>query len=393
MTATATSSGPTLTFAHDYFTQRGGAERVAAGLIDRLRPNRVIAALHDPIRTYSLPIGTVVETTGLQRVPLFRREPRWALLLLPLVWRRLPVVTEGVLLCSSAGWSHQLRAATDVAKVVYCHDPARWLYQADEYLRDARWPVRALSRAIAPWLRWIDRHAARTADVYLANSTAVASRIERAYGIEAAVVHPPVTIDPAGSRIAVDLPWQDFFLTVGRKRGYKNTRLLVEAFDGMPEINLVVIGAEESDRWPSNVHVIADISEAQLRWLYAHASALVSVSDEDFGLTPIEANLFGTPALVLRAGGFLDSLDEGVSGSYVEFATIASIRSAVGSFAGSWDRDLIRAHAQRFSMDRFVEQLQVSIDLAVARRTARQHLGSARTATVEVELHQELPLA
>ena len=61
----------------------------------------------------------------------------------------------------------------------------------------------------------------------------------------------------------------------------------------------------------SNVAFVGRTSDAELRWLYANASALVSASYEDFGLTPIEAAAFGTPAALLRWGGFLDSLDEG----------------------------------------------------------------------------------
>ena len=45
-------------------------------------------------------------------------------------------------------------------------------------------------------------------------------------------------------------------------------------------------------------------SEAQLRWLYAHARALVATAHEDFGLTVIEAGAFGTPTVALAAGGF-----------------------------------------------------------------------------------------
>ena len=37
------------------------------------------------------------------------------------------------------------------------------------------------------------------------------------------------------------------------------------------------------------------MSDAQLRWLYANCKAVVSASHEDFGLTPLEGNLFGKP--------------------------------------------------------------------------------------------------
>lgn len=74
---------------------------------------------------------------------------------------------------------------------------------------------------------------------------------------------------------------------------------------------------------------LRDLSDAQLRWLYASCAATVTVAYEDFGLTPLEGNAFGRPALCLRAGGFLDTLVEGQSGWYVEAPTPEAVQQAV----------------------------------------------------------------
>jgi hypothetical protein len=62
---------------------------------------------------------------------------------------------------------------------------------------------------------------------------------------------------------------------------------------------------------------------------------------EDFGLTPLEANAFGTPTLPLRAGAQLDSVAEGVSGSWIEEATAESVRAAMSRFP-SLDPEQVR---------------------------------------------------
>ncbi|MBA3801163.1 MAG: hypothetical protein H0X18_19155 [Geodermatophilaceae bacterium] len=49
---------------------------------------------------------------------------------------------------------------------------------------------------MAPSLHRWDRRAARTATRYLANSSVVAERVKRTYGIEADVVHPPPGLSP-----------------------------------------------------------------------------------------------------------------------------------------------------------------------------------------------------
>ena len=57
-----------------------------------------------------------------------------------------------------------------------------------------------------------------------------------------------------------------------------------------------------------------------MRWLYANAAGLVAVAHEDFGLTPVEAQAFGLPAVVLRSGGYLDSAIEGITAVFVDEA-------------------------------------------------------------------------
>jgi glycosyltransferase involved in cell wall biosynthesis len=302
----------------------------------------------------------------LQRYAAFRADPRRALPLLPLAWNLVPPVTAGVVLCSSSGWSHGIATTGDAKKIVYCHNPARWLYQPEDYFLEQPWVIRATMALLSPLLHRWDRAAASTADVYIANSTSVAERIRKHYGREAVVIFPPVSIDAEGTRHPVDGVSPGYFLTVGRGRGYKNIEQLIAAFAEMPEHRLVVVGAAARSTLPANVTVLRRVSDAELRWLYGEARALVSVSHEDFGLTPIEANVFGTPALLVRAGGFVDSLAEGVSGSFLEDPQPAGIRAAVRAFPDGWDRAAIKAHAARFSLAAFLQQLETVVRFAVS---------------------------
>ena len=77
----------------------------------------------------------------------------------------------------------------------------------------------------------------------------------------------------------------------------------------------------QDGRGPRNITAAVDVPDDELRWYYANCRAVIAVAHEDFGLTPLEGNAFGRPALVLRAGGFLDTLVEGVTGHYIEALT------------------------------------------------------------------------
>jgi glycosyltransferase involved in cell wall biosynthesis len=101
------------------------------------------------------------------------------------------------------------------------------------------------------------------------------------------------------------------------------------------------------------------VTDAELRWLYANCAALVSSSFEDFGLTPVEAALFGKPSVLLRAGGFLDTTVEGTTGLFFDDPEPTVIRAAVAdTLAANWSSDLIIKSAERFSQEGFARRLR-----------------------------------
>ena len=274
---------------------------------------------------------------------------------------RLEIAAD-VVVCSSSGWAHGARV--EGRKVVYCHTPARWLYQPDRYLRGRPAPLRLVARGLrSPLLRW-DRAAAASADRYLANSSVVAKRIRLAYGIEAEVVPPPPAITPDGEAEAVPGVEPGFVLAVSRLLPYKNLDTVVRAFAELPAERLVLVGRGPLEQRlrqldGANVTLVGGVSDAQLRWLYSSSVGLVAASHEDFGLTPLEAASFGKPAAVLRWGGFLDTVDERRTGLFFDRPTPAEVAEVVRAMrATDWDAEAIRAHAALFSEARFIERVR-----------------------------------
>lgn len=351
-----------IALAHDYLTQRGGAERVALELTRAFPGAPLYTSVYDPDQTFGEFSDVDVRTTWLQRLPHTRRDPRLALPILTRAWDSHLVTDADVVIASSTGFAHGVRVRSGCRKIVYCHNPPRWLYQPDDYVR-GRIQRAALSALRSRLLQW-DRSAASSADVYVANSTAVAGRIAAAYGIRAEVVHPPVLIDAAGPQEAVEGLEPGFWLSIARGRGYKNTQAVADGVGLLAGQQLVVAGSASSSVVGEHVTALGVVSDAQLRWLYANARALVSVSFEDFGLTPLEANAFGTPVAVLRAGGFLDSTDEGVSGVFIESPTAEAVAEALEVFP-SFSTAAVLAHADTFSAGAFAARLR-----ALARQTA-----------------------
>ncbi|GAA4161195.1 glycosyltransferase [Gryllotalpicola daejeonensis] len=354
-----------IALAHDYLTQRGGAERVALAMSDAFPGAPLYTTLYEPGATFPEFAGRDVRPSALNRHARLRQSHRLALPFLAADVDRIRIDAD-VVIASSSGWAHGMR--TDGRKIVYCHAPARWLYQTGRYaggtgVRGAA--VRTAVSLLGPRLREWDRVAAMSADRYLVNSTAVRTAVREAYGIEADVVPPPPALLPDGPEEQLPDIEPGYLLVVARLLPYKNVDRVIRAVLARGDVRLVVVGRgpdrarlEGIARGSASVHLVGGVTDAQLRWLYRNALALVAAAYEDYGLAPLEAASFGRPSLALHDGGFLDTVRAGETGVFFEEPDAADIAGAVDELKRiTWDPQLIAEHAESFSAARFAARL------------------------------------
>ncbi|MGI9119187.1 MAG: glycosyltransferase [Acidimicrobiales bacterium] len=347
--------------AHDYLTQRGGAERVLLSMLAAFPEAPVHTSLYQPESTFPAFGRAAVCPSPLNRVRALRQDHRRALPLLAWSFGRLQIEAD-VALCSSSGWAHGL--STSGRKIVYCYTPARWLYQTERYLRESPARIGGVVRAMGPFLRRWDQRAAATAAQYLTSSSAVRDRIREIYGIDAIIVPPPHSIDAGGEQVPLAAIEPGFFLCVSRLQPYKNVDAVVAAFEHRPDRRLVLVGTGPDERRisalaPANVRRLTRVSDPQLRWLYANCTGVLTASHEDYGLTPVEAAAFAKPSAVLRWGGFLDTVVEGSTGVFFDHPEPKLIAEAVDRLSDeSWPEATILAQAERFGEQRFVRHVR-----------------------------------
>jgi len=353
---------------HDWFQGFHGSERV----VDAMRAGLFAAGSAPDIFTFHaarelLPrelAESIVRESRLAALPGMRQrghDPgRWRLLVpaMPHYFRSLDLESYDVVIASSHAFAVQVRPRPDAAFVCYCHTPIRWVWLAGEDRRSA---------ALAPllgWLRRRDLEASRRPDCYVANSRAVRDRIRRLYGRDSVVVHPPVDVhelDPAAEKEP------GHFLWVNRLVSYKRPAAVAEAFRDLPyRLTMVGIGPLEASlraALPPNVSLHSWLPRGQLRALYARASGYLHVGEEDFGISMVEALAAGTPVIGLGRGGARDIVREGVDGILIDRADPQQIRTAVERLAGEqWDRNAMRARAEEFSRERFLERMAAVVD-------------------------------
>ncbi len=349
---------------HDYLNQRGGAERVVLIMAKGFEGAPVYTALYDPETTFPEYAGLPIKVSWLNRIPWARRRHRMLLPFLAPTYSALHIEAD-VVLCSSSGWAHGVR--TGGRKIVYCYAPARWLYQTERYLGGhgsvsslvARGALGVLSPALRSW----DRAAAASADRYLAVSTVTAQAVTAVYGVEAEVLMPPIDLDPSLPTTEVTGVAPGFWLCVSRLLPYKNVDAVLDGVQRQGG-RVVIVGsgperARLQERAGRFATFLGAVDDEQLRWCYANCRGLIAAAHEDFGLTPLEAALFGKPTAALRAGGYLDTVVDSSTGCMFDAATGDQIAAALHRLErASFDSGALVRHAQRFSTERFLTRLR-----------------------------------
>ena len=355
---------------HDYLTQRGGAERVVLEMAAAFPGAPIHTSLYRPAGTFDAFAELDVRAGPLRHVPGLAAHHRLGLPLYAPAFSATRVDAD-VVLCSSSGWAHGVR--TDGRRVGYLHAPARWLHQTERYVgaggrgRAERAVLGVVGRPLRAW----DRRAVARLDVVLCNSSVVAEAVAELYDRPATVVPPPPALVPGGPErpVAEVDGGQPFVVCVARLLPYKNVDVAIAAARRVG-VALVVVGRGPDEARlralaagpGSAVHVRTDVDDDQLRWLYRHCAALVAVSHEDYGLTPLEAASFGRPTVALRAGGYLDTMAEDVTAVFVDAPEVVTVAAGLEAALGRrWDATAVAAAVEPFDAAHFRRRLRQAI--------------------------------
>jgi glycosyltransferase involved in cell wall biosynthesis len=357
-----------IAIAHEWLVSYAGSERVIGELLAAFPHSSLLTTL---LRAEAFPAEfAAAEPSFLQRLPGAVGHHEWMLPLMPLSWRvRKPIVGADAVVSSSHACANAIRMAPGIPHLSYCHTPMRYAWDFASERSRFPGPVRPAARAMMVGFRRWDRSTAQRVTRFVANSLSVAQRIARHYGRVSEVIHPPV--DTEFFRPGPE-PVGDTFLYVGRLVSYKRADLAVEAFAGLPEHRLVVVGAghledELRARATPNVTFLGRVDDRALRTLYRTSRAMVFPAEEDFGISMAEAQACGTPVLSVNRGGALDIVRPGTSGLLVDPDDVGQLRRAVRDAASTdWDRAEIRRGAESFSAERFRDRMRAAVEEMVA---------------------------
>jgi len=355
---------------HDYLTQRGGAERVFELLCRHFPEADIFTSLYDPERTIELG-DRLVKTTVLQSVP---GATKYFRLMAPFYYpafRALDLQDYDLIISSSTSFAKAVRKRPDATHVCFCHNVTRFLWDTQTYLREYSdfqnfYPF---IEKIFQAMRKVDLKYSQEPDLYIANSSTVADRIQKIYGKQAIVINYPIDIN----RFTFSEQKENFYLASARMISYKRLDVIVEAFNWLGWQLYVMGDGPERERLEaqalSNVKFLGHVSDRDRTELMTKAKSVVVAALEDYGLVPVEANASGTPVIAYGAGGVLDTQVPGETGVFFKRQTPESLQSALLEATKiHWDYHRIREHAvSQFSesaffskVDRVLEQFSVA---------------------------------
>nr|WP_194299781.1 glycosyltransferase family 4 protein [Acetobacter conturbans] len=369
---------------HEWLESYAGSERVVGELLNVFPQAKVFSVvdfLSEKERAFLG--GRKVTTSFIQKLPFARKHFRNYIGLMPIAIEQFDLSGFDLIFSSNHAVAKGIITGPDQYHISYVHSPMRYAWDMQAaYLRQSGLEkgakglfVRWLLHRLRNW----DVRSAAGVDVFVANSCYIARRIKKVYRRDALVIHPPVDTDEfvppttAASR--------DAYLVAGRQVPYKRVDLVVEAFRRLPNQKLIVVGdGPENEKIRAlaagapNIVLRGKVPHAELISLMQNARAFVFASEEDFGITLVEAQACGTPLVCFGKGGAADIVreegdPEGETGILFQEQTPEAIIDAVNRFEtlrGNMTSERCRQNALRFSRPAFREHIRKLADHVMA---------------------------
>lgn len=364
---------------HDYIKEYGGAERVLEALTEAYPDATIYTAFYKKDSpAYERFKHKKIRTSWVHYLPGFSTKLHSPLrFLAPLIWNGFDFNDYDVVI-GSASWyvTKGFASKGKAIEICYCHTPPRWLYGYKTSVELQRfWPVKIYAMVVGHFMRQYDFEAAQRVDHFIANSKEVQGRIEKFYRRKSTVIYPPVSL---GSREkSVKSKKEDYYFIVSRIVGAKGIDMAIEAAR-RHGFKLKIAGAsagyytglkDMQETAPKNVEFLGRVSDEELVKLYSEAKAFIATAtDEDFGITPVEAMLCGTPVIAYYGGGFKETVIEGKTGLFFHESNANALVQAVKKFEKmKFDSKACRKHAEKFSKERFIKEIKTFVQKAVKR--------------------------
>lgn len=361
---------------HDWLTNMGGAEKVIESFMNVYPEAAIYTSMVNKANLSEKFQNKKIIPSFLQK-KMNKKKPNHQKFLpfMPMAFESFNLNQYDVVLSSTTACAKGVITRPDTVHICYCNTPMRYAWEFyHEYTENMGKLKKSLLKYVMNYIRIWDRVAADRVDFFIANSQNVANRIWKHYRRKSTVIYPPVNTEyytPGGQR-------EDIYLCMSRLVKYKRVDLAVEAFNKNGK-KLVIIGAgEQLDYLKSiakpNITFLGRQPDKVVREYYRKSKAFIFPGEEDFGITPVEAQACGTPVIAYGKGGATETVIDGVTGIFFKEQTVESLSEAVDRFEKlEPDSKACRENAERFSIERFEKQIKTYVEYCCAHKHVHQN--------------------
>ena len=355
-----------IAFVHDWLTGMRGGENVLEQMIEVLGPRDLYTLVSIEDKLSETIRSCNIIPSFLNRLPFAKTKHQLFLPLFPMAIESFDFSEYDLVISTSHCVARGAITRSHTFHFSYLHTPVRYawdfskVYQASlkpRFLVDLVWPI------FMHYLRVWDVAAVNRVDQYTCNAKNVARRIKKIYDRESEVIYPPVDTE----RFQIGDKREDYFFILAALVPYKRVDLAVKACVelGVP-LKLAGIGPEESNlrelAGSGNVEFLGRVGHEEAVELYQKAAGFLFPGEEDFGITPLEAQACGTPVIAYARGGALETVVDQKTGIYFNEQTVESMKAAITKCQNmEFDRSVLRNHALTFDNACFRERFAESV--------------------------------
>lgn len=346
---------------YDRVNKWGGAERVLLTL-QKIFPEATLYTSVYNAKKASWAKNFKIIPSFLQKFPLSSHHELFASLM-PVAFESFSFDEFDLVISITSEAAKGILTKPTTKHICICLTPTRYLWSGyNDYFKN---PIlRFFATPIISYLQTWDKIASQRPDYYIAISKEVQNRIKKYYHRESTVIYPAVEL--TDTKIVKEN--KGYFLVVSRISKftqYKKIDLAVKAATKL-SLPLIVVGDGNTNKLKRiagpTVSFVGKVTDAQLATYYANCRALVFPGIEDFGLVMVEAQAFGKPVIAFKAGGALEIIEQGKTGTFFESQTVDALAHVLANFNENvYNNKACRENALRFSFETFKKQLLEAI--------------------------------
>lgn len=323
---------------HEMLIKLGWAEKVVENFVNLFPDASIFTLIYDENKCSKIfpkeKISNQVWKTKTQKVYNIFKKQRLCLPFMAKSIESFDFSEFDLVICSSSGFAHWAITKPETKFVVYCHSPARYMWDwTNEYKRDlwlfSGWKKYFLKPFIENTFfknRQWDFLASQRSDLIIANSKNTQKRIQKYYKRDSVILYPPVETERFWKILEKNdfqKPFEKYYIIISALTEFKKIEIAILWFNKLDE-NLLVIWAGD---FRENLEKMVKKENIKFAWakywdelvfLVQNSLGLIFPWEEDFWIVPVEVMAAWKPVFAYKWGWLLETNIENITWSFFE---------------------------------------------------------------------------